>query len=792
MIRSPYNFVPVSDKVFFPDWADQISHDIPFSDGVSGRITLEIEAQTPIFVRNGHAVNVVDNSFSKTNDERYFIPGTSIKGAIRNVLEIISHGKMRTYKNRLFAQREWYNEDLYNLKGKQQNFKCGWLRWDKDNGYHIVDCGKPHRIGHDRIDEYIESQCRQKNVFTDKFKHGKTFNLNKEVTLNSKKYDPKTAVYKYALVDDLNICLENLAFVTDEKHNASMGFHRVKVHSGSAQEFCGTIVFTGQPNKWIDPRPKKKTTNAGKFYDFVFVNPTSNAAKHSITNDEFESYQSIYKDSEDWKYWYNKIDSTGIPVFYMKEKGNSLKWGLALLFKLPYDHTPFETLPNSHKNEKYDLADCIFGSVDKDKSLKGRVIFGHAFCVSQNVSPMDEVRLILSSPKASYYPTYIAQDGKNGVTNKYKTYNDGQISGWKRYVVKETTSIPNVPVTIDGRDVSDKVYTKMKPLPKSSRFSSDVIFHNLKPEELGALLSALTFHGHSGCFHQLGQGKPYGYGRVSIVPTLKVDVPEYSKFDRETFMAQFESVLRRDGKNVNVGRLITMASNPRSGNQYEYMNLSMDKDGNEFEKSKNQKLYLEPEQFLSVKSWLSNREDEISEMCGLSKQVKAEYEAKLELLAKEAERQRELEEQLRQEQENARIALNQLRSEADLLLANNNYAEALSKYQEIFDETNDEAILSKIETCKLKLESQIVPLSEYLKDLKVSSIPAFANGLEKKWMIPNGKTALENAEISQLVKFLSGIYSALSAKDKKKWSNVKDWKKLHELINVEIYTEIVK
>ena len=64
--------------------------------------------------------------------------------------------------------------------------------------------------------------------------------------------------------------------------------------------------------------------------------------------------------------------------------------------------------------------------------------------------------------------------------------------------------------------------------------------------------------------------------------------------------------------------------------------------------------------------------------------------------------------------------------------------------------------------------------------------------LEKKWMIPNGKTALDNAEISQLVKFLSGIYSALSAKDKKKWSNVKDWKKLHELINVEIYTEIVK
>ena len=30
MITAPFNFVPLSDKVFFPDWADSVSHDIPF------------------------------------------------------------------------------------------------------------------------------------------------------------------------------------------------------------------------------------------------------------------------------------------------------------------------------------------------------------------------------------------------------------------------------------------------------------------------------------------------------------------------------------------------------------------------------------------------------------------------------------------------------------------------------------------------------------------------------------------------------------------------------------------
>ena len=35
-IPSPYNFAPLADQVFHPDWRTQISHDMPFSDGVSG------------------------------------------------------------------------------------------------------------------------------------------------------------------------------------------------------------------------------------------------------------------------------------------------------------------------------------------------------------------------------------------------------------------------------------------------------------------------------------------------------------------------------------------------------------------------------------------------------------------------------------------------------------------------------------------------------------------------------------------------------------------------------------
>ncbi|MDR0612489.1 MAG: RAMP superfamily CRISPR-associated protein [Dysgonamonadaceae bacterium] len=129
-IKAPFNFVPVSEKVFFPDWADQISHDIPFEDGESGVIELKITAESPVFVRNGHTKADADNksdefkSFSKI-DNKYFIPATTIKGAIRNVLEIMSFGKMRLDENAMFAQREWDNPHLYPLKAQQNNFFCG-------------------------------------------------------------------------------------------------------------------------------------------------------------------------------------------------------------------------------------------------------------------------------------------------------------------------------------------------------------------------------------------------------------------------------------------------------------------------------------------------------------------------------------------------------------------------------------------------------------------------------------------------------------------------------------------
>ena len=123
IIKSPFNFVPLNSQVFFPDWADEISQDIPFSDGVSGTIALSISADSPIYIRNGQLHKDekskdedkntdkknenYDYSFSHVSTakgKRYFIPGTSIKGEVRNILEIMSYGRMCVDERAQFAR----------------------------------------------------------------------------------------------------------------------------------------------------------------------------------------------------------------------------------------------------------------------------------------------------------------------------------------------------------------------------------------------------------------------------------------------------------------------------------------------------------------------------------------------------------------------------------------------------------------------------------------------------------------------------------------------------------------
>jgi CRISPR-associated protein (TIGR03986 family) len=755
-IKAPFNFVPVSEKVFFPEWAKEISHDIPFEDGESGVIELKITTKSPIFVRNGHTKSDADNkndefkSFSKV-DDKYFIPATSIKGAIRNVLEIMSFGKMRLDENAMFAQREWDNPNLYPLKAQQPNFFCGYLRRN-GNDYEIVDCGKPYRIGQKRIDERIGN-----NIFENNFSQNKGIDINKEIHIGDRKYDPKTAAYKYKLLEkypelfELHHFEEDGEFTNEYKQNrltfSNTGQHR------------GQLVLTGQPDKWTWPRPTRLDARAGKYYEFVFLEPDSNSKSIPLSEIEFNHFKFIYLKSPEWERAKELIEKEGIPVFFRKDGDKIKDLGLAFLYKLPYENSPFETLKPYHKNDgkrnrkqEADMADCLFGFTGKPDSLKGRIQVSHAFSDAKVVHIGERI-VTLGSPKASYYPLYVQQNGRTVI--EYATYNaQGQISGWKRYMIRE-----NVWGTKDNDEYNANLDSILLPLDEGITFNFKIRYHNLKKVELGALLSALTFHNTDGCFYQLGQGKPYGFGKV------KFDILHIDSERMKDYLYEFEKIMEKHNpkwiKSDQVKELITMASksvSDRNSDRFKYLKMDNNRNRNEFQKVKTDK-----EALLTYSAIIG---DSVTPLSLYDERIEKEYNTLIDdaMTLKNEEKYDLAKAKL---EEAGKLYPNgskhdNLLTEVNKICAEKEQAEKEKKEKE-----------KQAESDKAKIKAGLSFLEEKYPDgvkYKVINFKGAKNRIDQ-WMKKSGVESLPQEQWEMLRQTLSRLYQQQDKKEQKLWKD---------------------
>lgn len=577
MIKAPYNFVPLENRAFYPSWANHISQDIPFEDGVSGSIEYTIEAETPIFVRNGYTDRKdPDTKFSQTPNGQYFIPGTSIKGEIRNVLEILSFGKMTQVQDARFGIRDLSNNPEGRFyRQKIQNVHCGWLykRLAKDGSeeYLINDCGTPGRIAPEVIDEHYGTALAA---------FGQNLALNRQYADNDDEEKLRSAYNKYENI--LNISLES----QDIEKRLSGTFSTVPdnynriIADFSSNGKKGCIVVTGQPSR------REPERRRGKYYEFVFFESNTNEKVESQIIDDFIT---IHKNNYDYKNIWKRYLNEGkrVPVFFMRRNGDAGPIdaiGLAYMFRIPTANFIKGAIPiELESNRRKDLAECIFGTAKESLGqLKGRVNISHAFaCGTPN--KCNPVTTVLGSPKPSYGPLYAS----NG------TWNDAnaQIKGRKRYPVRTTLLPPN--------EGTDSQTCKFIPLDQGTSFKGRITFHNLKECELGALIAALTFNGHPECCHSIGEAKPLGYGKVKIsIDKLSVisikDI--FAKTDDPTqqgtdyYFNKFKDVMTENigtgWENSNsIRELCAMARGIDANvnnNNFSYMRMSINRNENEF------------------------------------------------------------------------------------------------------------------------------------------------------------------------------------------------------------------
>jgi len=111
MATAPYNFVPINEKVItaksFKGFDSYNTH-----EAITGHIEFEIEALTPVFIRGMRGQKELDENVDSKAISSFFsptekpcLPGSSLRGMVRNIVEIISWSRLAADQHRHYYYR---------------------------------------------------------------------------------------------------------------------------------------------------------------------------------------------------------------------------------------------------------------------------------------------------------------------------------------------------------------------------------------------------------------------------------------------------------------------------------------------------------------------------------------------------------------------------------------------------------------------------------------------------------------------------------------------------------------
>jgi len=467
-----YNFVPVNDTVLFYNHDDDttINHSL-FTEGLNGgEIECNLETLSEVFISDGS-----ENFFSVNGEPR--IPGSSLRGLIRNMVSIMTYGKMsqidndRTLFTRAFADedrllRDWYNDQLTDQKRgekrKSYTANAGYLYHDKKEGKYFIQ----------PAEEHDDKQYTQIQID----------NMRRE--LNGQHIKPY-AYYKRP---------DGSYYVTSGKmHGKKREWH---IYAPDLNEDAISVPIDTILNYEKDCKQANPSRSTP-------INILSTLRKRK---NEFEK---------------------GIPVIFKVNKhGKVVAFGHTGLFRIAYDKSIGDHLEPAHLDEKkIDLAERMFGRIAEIKQKDGKYKSdAHAsFIQVSDAFPVGEIengnerKVILSSPKPTSFQNYLVQshvnkDGKNH-------WGQGTLLRGSKMYWHHPFKLPDY-----SQVKSEKMFTKMEPIAKGNQFKFKIRFNNLSDIELGALISAIQLP--EGCAHKLGMAKALGLGSIRLEAKLHVENPQ--------------------------------------------------------------------------------------------------------------------------------------------------------------------------------------------------------------------------------------------------------------------------
>jgi CRISPR-associated protein (TIGR03986 family) len=495
---SPYNFVPLQDPQRLEGVDAALSSGIPLRDGLCGSLAIEMEALTPLLVggerqkRDG-ATEVHPFRFP---DGTYGVPGSSLHGMLRSIIEAVMGGRMRQVDDRRFALRDFVSTVKFDYAAKMKHAKSGFLRRRPDGQREIVPC------------EYVlfdHEALKPFGIPADRFG---TAEAKLKASSLRHKYDLLEKAFPGLAVEAVDVAPDKTGRM---------------IANALRRGGTGRFVVSAQINEGTVRKPGGKGN--GKHHDFVFFDRKDGEAI-PVSAEQWRDFLFTHDDDKPgsvrpWPgYWRERHDrGDEVPVFYISDEVG-LRFGLARMFRLAGRTSTHDALRFSHPElleaVGVDLSDALFGTLGDAGAGAAR---GRVSCtplVAGHVAPESLGATVLGSPKPSYYPAYLYQPEGEGWKSKWTHWDSAgkdtpRLRGRKRYYAQDKAQLAPPP-----EKSGENVHTRLFALPTGTVLQGRIVVHNLAPFELGALLWAMELGGHASADHQLGMGKPYGMGRAKL------------------------------------------------------------------------------------------------------------------------------------------------------------------------------------------------------------------------------------------------------------------------------------
>lgn len=571
---APYNFVPLPEQVVTAVKDDNaLPNQDRFHDQLhTGYFDVTLMAKSPLYVRAMLTREEYERQNDKAEEQKPFrervknkpgffstqtngqpvIPGSSLRGMLRSLLEAVSYGKMADvmaspkifYRAVAAPKEDPLAEPYRDILGKfGRNVRAGYL-FKKGDDWYIKPAQTPTDLKLPERSAYLT--IKEKRIPDDA--------IPGLMRLNAVSYLPQYHSVSFDI----------------EKGKGKFGpvVHVKNIGAGdAARSYQGVLVCSGN---MLETGGASTESPRSKFA--IVLPANKNAAPLKIARQTIADYLDALTDFQKEEPPFDTqmgMLKEGRPVFYVDEQGDEIYYfGHCPNFRIPAvldkekrAATPNDFVPDYCKETKLlDYAEAIFGYVKgsevkavqgaKARAYASRVFVTDAKCEEQapwlQADPF--VPRILASPKPTAFQHYLVQPNSDQPNKPRLLYHYGDwdktvIRGrkfywhqgkkkeatnneWRTFISEKDDTLKEI-AEKEAKEKYDTQHTQFQPVKPETKFTFRVYFENLSDVELGALCWVLQPLAHpelsnqqKELCHHLGMGKPLGMGSVKLDATL--------------------------------------------------------------------------------------------------------------------------------------------------------------------------------------------------------------------------------------------------------------------------------